>query len=385
MNIGDRVQVDIGSIAHGGHCVARHDGEVIFVRHAVPGEKVIVEITEKNSKIYRGNAIEIVEKSPHRREPVCQYAHSNGCGGCDFQHIAIDYQRELKKQIVNEQFYRIAKKDISCTMIDTAPHDGLHWRTRMEFTVSENRKLALYKSRSHDLVEISECAIADQRMNISEINNRTLPSGSKIDVAVSRSGKQYVAIENRENFDLVDEGIDMAMTVSPRTFWQSHVNAPRALTQAVLEDSSITSGDHVFDLYGGAGLFTSVIAPIVGPTGRVTLIELDKNAITDARRNFAQLQQVEVIENSVERALKKFVRADVVVLDPPRKGAGRDVVVAMTQLSPRTISYVSCDPASLARDSVYLEECGYQLAGVRAFDLFPMTQHVECVARFIPA
>ena len=385
MNIGDRVTVEIGPIAHGGHCVARHEGQVIFVRHAIPGERALVEITEKTSKFLRGNAIEIREKSPHRLTPVCTYARWDGCGGCDFQHIDLRYQRELKTQIIKEQFQRIAKKEISCPIEAVEPQDGLHWRTRMDFTVSENRKLALFKARSHDVIEIDSCAIADSRMNISEINSQKLPRGSNVDVAISRSGKQSIAIENRENFELIDEGIDQILSISPKSFWQSHINAPRTLVDAVANFSDIQAGDHVFDLYGGVGLFTSDAVKRVGVAGRVTLIELDAQAITDAHRNFAEYETVEIVESSVDRALKKYARADVIILDPPRSGAGKNVVEQIVKLTPRVITYVSCDPASLARDCAYFEERGYRMAAIRAFDLFPMTQHMECVARFIPA
>lgn len=385
MNIGDRVSVEIGPIAHGGHCVARHEGQVIFVRHAIPGERVLVEITEKTSKFLRGNAVEILESSPYRVQPLCTYARWDGCGGCDFQHIKLEYQRELKTQIIKEQFQRIAKKEISCPIEAVEPADGLHWRTRMDFTVSENRKLALFKARSHDVIEIDSCAIADSRMNINEINSQKLPRGSKVDVAISRSGKQSIAIENRENFELIDEGIDQILSISPQSFWQSHISAPRTLIDAVADFSDIQAGDHVFDLYGGVGLFTSDAVKRVGVAGRVTLIELDGQAITDAHRNFAEYDTVEIVENSVDRALKKYARADVIILDPPRSGAGKNVVEQIVKLTPRVITYVSCDPASLARDCAYFEERGYRMAAIRAFDLFPMTQHMECVARFIPA
>jgi tRNA/tmRNA/rRNA uracil-C5-methylase (TrmA/RlmC/RlmD family) len=222
-------------------------------------------------------------------------------------------------------------------------------------------------------------------MNISEINAQKLPRGSKVDVAISRSGKQSIAIENRENFELIDEGIDQVLSVSPQSFWQSHISAPRTLVDAVANFSDIQAGDHVFDLYGGVGLFTSDAVKRVGVAGRVTLIELDAQAITDAHRNFAEFETVEIVENSVERALKKYARADVIILDPPRSGAGKNVVEQIVKLTPRVITYVSCDPASLARDCAYFEERGYRMAAIRAFDLFPMTQHMECVARFIPA
>ena len=384
MNVGDRITVTVGGIAHGGHCVARHDGRVIFLRYAIPGEEVVAEITDVTSKFARGNAIEIIKAAPERVTPPCELAKPGGCGGCDFQHIEISAQRELKSAIVKEQFSRVAKKDVEVTVIGVAPLTGLGWRTRMDFTVNPDRKLALYGARSHNLIPVAKCLIADQRMNLDAINQMNLPVGAKVEVIISGSGKQSVAIEGSENFDLIEESVlENKFLISPTSFWQSHIQAPVELTKSVLADLQIKAGDHVFDLYGGVGLFTAALATEVTQTGRVTLIELDAGAVTDARRNFAENQIVEIVEGKVERSLSKFKRADLILLDPPRSGAGKDVVSAMVKLEPRTIVYVSCDPASLARDTTYLEASGYKLDRLQSYDLFPMTQHIECVARFI--
>jgi len=384
VNVGDRITVTVGGIAHGGHCVARHDGRVIFLRYAIPGEEVVAEITEVTSKFARGNAIEIIKAAPERVSPPCELAKPGGCGGCDFQHIEISAQRKLKSAIIKEQFSRVAKKDVEVTVIGVAPLTGLGWRTRMDFTVNPDRKLALYGARSHNLIPVAKCLIADERMNLDSINQMNLPVGAKVEVAISGSGKQSVAIEGIENFDLIEELVlENKFSVSPTSFWQSHIQSPAVLTKSILADLQIKAGDHVFDLYGGVGLFTAALATEVTQTGRVTLIEFDAGAVTDARRNFAENQIVEIVEGKVERSLSKFKRADLILLDPPRSGAGKDVVSAMIKLEPRTIVYVSCDPASLARDTTYLEASGYTLDRLQSYDLFPMTQHIECVARFI--
>ena len=383
MNVGDRITVTVGGIAHGGHCVARHDGRVIFLRYAIPGEEVVAEITDVTSKFARGNAIEIIKAAPERVSPPCELAKPGGCGGCDFQHIEISAQRKLKSAIVEEQFSRVAKKDVEVTVIGVAPLTGLGWRTRMDFTVNPDRKLALYGARSHNLIPVAKCLIADERMNLDSIYQMNLPIGAKVEVAISGSGKQSVAIEGSENFDLIEESVlENKFSISPTSFWQSHIQAPVELVKRVLADLQIKPGDHGFDLYGGVGLFTAAVATEVTQTGRVTLIELDAGAVTDARRNFAENQIVEIVEGKVERSLSKFKRADLILLDPPRSGAGKDVVSAMVKLEPRTIVYVSCDPASLARDTTYLEASGYKLDRLQSYDLFPMTQHIECVARF---
>ncbi|CAB4596904.1 unannotated protein [freshwater metagenome] len=384
MNVGDRITVTVGGIAHGGHCVARHDGRVIFLRYAIPGEEVIAEITDVTSKFARGLAIEILKASPDRVSAPCNLARPGGCGGCDFQHIEISAQRKLKSQIVKEQFSRVAKMEVDVEVIGVDPANGLGWRTRMDFTVNPERKVALYGARSHNLIPISKCLIADERMDLDSINQTKLPVGAKVEVAISHTGKQFVAIEGRENFDLIDEQVlNKNFSISPTSFWQSHIQAPEVLTNSVLGYLGVRAGDHVFDLYGGVGLFTAALATQVTDTGRVTLIELDAGAIIDAKRIFAENQIVEIVEGKVERSLSKFKRADLILLDPPRSGAGKDVVNAMAKLEPRAIVYVSCDPASLARDATYLDELGYKLDGIQSFDLFPMTQHIECVARFL--
>jgi len=384
VNVGDRITVTVGGIAHGGHCVARHDGRVIFLRYAIPGEEVIAEITDVTSKFARGLAIEILKASPDRVSAPCNLARPGGCGGCDFQHIEISAQRKLKSQIVKEQFSRVAKMEVDVEVIGVDPANGLGWRTRMDFTVNPERKVALYGARSHNLIPISKCLIADERMDLDSINQTKLPVGAKVEVAISQTGKQFVAIEGRENFDLIDEQVlNKNFSISPTSFWQSHIQAPEVLTNSVLGYLGVRAGDHVFDLYGGVGLFTAALATQVTDTGRVTLIELDAGAIIDAKRIFAEDQIVEIVEGKVERSLSKFKRADLILLDPPRSGAGKDVVNAMAKLEPRAIVYVSCDPASLARDATYLVDSGYKLDGIQSFDLFPMTQHIECVARFL--
>jgi tRNA/tmRNA/rRNA uracil-C5-methylase (TrmA/RlmC/RlmD family) len=383
MQIGDRYDVDVTAIAHGGHCIARHEGQVIFVRHAIPGERVTVEITDITRSFAHGNCVAVVDASPHRVKAPCKFATPQGCGGCDFQHIDLSHQRSLKSQIITEQFQRLAKMEISVEVEEVLP--TLHWRNRMEFTVSDNSRLGLFAARSAQIVEIDECMIASKEIDIQLINQRRLPKGKRVDVAITSSGSQEISIEGRENFALIKEKVgEVEFSLNPLSFWQSHTAAPELLSRVVRELSMAQAGDHIFDLYGGVGLFAAALLPEIGAGGRITIIESDDNAITDAKRNFASEERVEVVHGRVEKALKKFVAANLVVLDPPRSGAGASVIEAVVSLKPRAIVYVACDPASLARDTAYLKERGFALESIRAFDLFPMTAHMECVARFIP-
>ena len=383
MQIGDRVDVDVAAIAHGGHCIARHDGRVIFVRHAIPGEKVTVEITDVTKNFARGNCIAVISASPFRVEAPCRFANPHGCGGCDFQHIKPSHQRQLKREIITEQFQRLAKMHIDIEVEEVLP--VLHWRSRMEFTVSDNSRLGLFASRSSRIVEIDSCEIAHEKIDISAINQRRLPHGKRVDVAISNTGSNEVVIEGRENIALIKENVgNFEFTLNPISFWQSHRAAAELLSSVVKEFADIKPGEHVFDLYCGVGLFTAALLNHIGPGGRITSIESDDNAIIDARRNFADEDRVEIVHSRVEKTLSNYVAANVVVLDPPRAGAGAKVIDAIVALTPRSIVYVACDPASLARDSAYLKERGFTLEKIRAFDLFPMTAHMECVARFIP-
>jgi len=382
LEIGEKVEVDITAIAHGGHSIARHDGQVIFVRHAIPGERVKVLITELQKTFARGDCIEVITPSKERVAPRCKYSVPGGCGGCDFQHISTVEQRRLKSAVIREQFARLAKLSVDVEVEAVEPTFG--YRSRMEFTVSPDRKVALFKARSNELIEIEECSIADPAIDIKSLNARRLPVGKRVDVALGSDGKVSVAIEGRDNFELVHQRVGtFDFTLAPESFWQSHVNAPKVLVEAVLEMTDARAGDHIFDLYSGVGLFGAAFIDIVGKAGRVTMIEESPNAITDARRNFANYEMVEIRSARVERALGDYARADQIILDPPRTGAGAKALAAMANLSARGITYVACDPAALARDAGYLGDLGYRLEAIRAFDLFPMTHHVECVARFI--
>lgn len=339
-------------------------------------------ITELQKSFARGDCIEVIKPSSDRVTPRCKYSGPGGCGGCDFQHISAAGQRRLKALVIQEQFARLAKLSVDVEVEEVEPIFG--YRSRMEFTVSPGRKAALFKSRSNELIEIEECAIADPGIDIEALNSRRLPIGKRVDVALGSDGKVSIAIEGREDFELVRQRVgNFDFTLAPESFWQSHVSAPKVLVAAVLEMTDAKAGDHIFDLYSGVGLFGAAFLDVVGKTGRITMIEESQSAVTDARRNFANYEIVEIHSARVERALSDYARADQIILDPPRTGAGAKTLAAAVNLEPRGITYVACDPAALARDAGYLRDLGYRLDALRAFDLFPMTHHVECVARFI--
>ena len=390
--VGDIFEADIEKVAHGGHFIARHEGAVFFVRHAIPGERARIVITSTGSSFNRGDVVELLAPAPDRVVAPCEFAHPGGCGGCDFQHISLSRQRTLKAEVITEQFLRIAKKDLVVLVEEVS--QPLHWRTRSIATTSHNGKLGFYAARSHTVVPINNCLICVESMDMPGLVARNWKSDVRVEIAVSNTGERNIALAptrgegkarlTEGNQILHEKVAEKILEVSNNSFWQSHIDAPEVLTQVVLEFAELKSGDHVLDLYGGVGLFTSVMIDVVGDDGSIDLIEGSKSATTDAMRNFNDNPNVKIATGDVAKLLPRITSADVVVLDPPREGAGKNVVAEIVRLKPRAVVYVACDPAALARDTGYLLELGYSLVKIRAFDLFPMTHHVECVALYLP-
>lgn len=359
---GDRVEVRTGPVAHGGHVVARVPVEdssvVVFVRHALPDELVVVEITDVAKRYLRGDAVEVLEPSPDRVAAPCPLSGPGGCGGCDFQHVALPAQRRLKEAVVAEQLQRLAGLDLSVTVeeVPGAP-DGLHWRTRMQYVGLPGGGRGLRKNHSHDVVPVDECLIE--------------APGARVVLAGEPAVRGTVTETVRHrSFDVAADG-----------FWQVHPGAPEALLGAVMDLLAPLPGERAVDLYAGVGLFSAFLAEAVGPTGSVLSIEGDRRASDLAAANLADQRHVKVRAGRVDRVLRDLdTMADIVVLDPPREGARKQVVDAVVDLAPRAVAYVACDPAALARDVSYFAARGYRLTNLRAFDLFPMTHHVECVA-----
>jgi tRNA/tmRNA/rRNA uracil-C5-methylase (TrmA/RlmC/RlmD family) len=355
---GERFTVEVGPVAHGGHCVARladgpDQGRVVFVRHAIPGERVEVEVTEgtDGDRFWRADAVSVLRASPDRVSAPCPVAGPGLCGGCDFQHVKLSRQRRLKGDVVAEQLRRLAGIERHVT-VEAVPGDleGLRWRTRTRFARLPHGGTAMRKHRSHELVPVEDCLIATP--------GASEPSMLEVVEAAGRT----------HEFRVAGDG-----------FWQVHPGAPRVLVETVLAMLDPKPGERVLDLYAGVGLFTAFLADRAG-TGRVVAVEGHPGAARDAVANLPR--EVRVLTGDVGRVLRDRLDEpfDLVVLDPPREGARRAVVEQVVDRAPRAAAYVACDPAALARDVAVFAEHGYALTDLRAFDLFPMTHHVECVA-----
>jgi len=361
--VGQKVRATIEKVAHGGHFIARVDGAVLFVRHAIPGEEVTAVITDVTKKFVRADVLEVHQPSPDRVTPPCRYA--GRCGGCDFQHVAYQRQLQLKSDVIAEQFQRLAKMDIRVAV--EACGDPLGWRVRATATADKDGRLGFFAHRSHSVIPVDDCVVMHPSTQFSE-----------------RAEERYLPDE-KISISPVERSVDgKSFELSHDSFWQGHINAPHVLVNAVREMTRVKAGDHLLDLYGGVGLFAAALHPQIGAGGRIDIVEGSKSAAADAEKNFADEPHVHVHCGSVEKVISRFKRADVVLLDPPRDGAHKNALAGIMRCAPREILYISCDPAALARDSAILRDGGYMLEQIRAFDLFPMTHHIESIALYRP-
>ncbi len=398
--LGRRFEVEVGAVAHGGHCVARHEGRVVFVRHALPGEHVTVQVTEDRHTGYcRADAVEIHTEAAGRVPAPCPVAGPGKCGGCDWQHADPATQRELKATVLREQLIRLGGLDSDelpgDLTVEEIPGGALRWRTRTGFAVDRRGRIGLHPHRSHRVLPISDCPITVQPIIDARVLNRRWPGAGGLEVAADSAGRTSVRQLDRRGRirssggakRLREQAAGRAWQVTSGGFWQVHPGAADALVDAVRRAAGLEAGEKVLDLYAGVGLFGGCLAENVGPDGSVICIEANAEAVADAVVNLAPTTwasarighvDADLIRSEVARS-----KPDAVVLDPPRAGAGRVVCEALTESGARIV-YVACDPAALARDVATFRSAGYRLAGLRAFDLYPMTHHVEAVALLLP-
>ena len=386
--VGTEVELAIGPVGHGGFCVARHEGRVVFVRHALPGERVRAVVTEDRGGSYcRADAVAVLDGAAGRVAPPCPASGPGGCGGCDLQHVDRAVQRELKAKVVAEQLHRIAGLDIAVT-VEELPGGPLGWRTRTRLAVDAKGRPGFRAYRSHSVVPVAACPLAVPGSLEAVLARRWRP-GAELEVVADDAGQVHVAqlrpgrppSQVRGSGRIVRHAAGRRWELSAHGFWQVHPAAADALAALVADFAAAPRGGTAWDLYGGVGLFASVLAGQVGATGSVTVVDTSRRAATDGAAALADLAQVSFVTRRVERALAELPgQPDVVVLDPPRRGAGRPVAAAVAGRRPARIVHLACDPAALARDVAAYLEGGYRLLALRALDAFPMTHHVECVA-----
>ncbi|WP_028280081.1 TRAM domain-containing protein [Arthrobacter sp. H5] len=426
------LELSIGPPAHGGHCVARHDGRVVFVRHGVPGEVVKVKLTEYDdgARFWRGDVTEVLQASEDRVNHPWPLADAllaglrgaKPVGGAEFGHMTLDAQRRIKAAVFQEQLQRLAmiERDVTVEPVPDETEDGLGWRTRTGFAVAADGHLAMHAHRSDELIPVADMPLAVPGINALSLWLLDFSGVAAVEVAAGSAGDPPLVIltagrdvdraaitalaqsipeaavavldpdtgglERLRGRTWIRENVDgREYRVTGEGFWQIHRSAPAVLTGAVLEHLDLGPGVKAADLYAGAGLFTAPLADAVGDGGSVLTIEGSPRANKDARRNLHGLHQVDIVQGKVEKVLReRQPQLDVVVLDPPRAGAGGEAVKAITRTGARAVAYVSCDPASFARDVGYFRKAGWTLDSLRVVDLYPHTHHMESVAVLRP-
>jgi 23S rRNA (uracil1939-C5)-methyltransferase len=433
--------IELTDMAPTGEAIGRHDGLVIFVPYGLPGEQVEIEVVHQRRNFARGRLVQVLRPSDRRIAPPCPYfgPHAGACGGCEWQHADYAAQLEFKTRAVREQLVRIgrfAAPDVQPCLPSPRPY---HYRNHTQLVLSPQGRPGYYMAGSHDVVEIEQCPIAaeplndllrtglpggllrhpelraelrelhlragaassansSERMAVFELNRRhvkanELPRGlgtlvgrnsgdSAVSIAISGADGSSVTLAGRPYWRERVGAEDYS--VSPGAFFQVNTGTAGLLVAEVLAALALTGTEHVLDLYCGAGLFT---LPVSRRAASVLGVEASPQPSADARRNLAtrdHSDNAHILTADVGAALaRQDVREqhwDAVILDPPRAGVERDALERVIALRAGKLVYVSCDPATLARDARLLNESGYTLGRVQPLDMFPQTHHVESVA-----
>ncbi|MEK7323723.1 MAG: class I SAM-dependent RNA methyltransferase [Chloroflexota bacterium] len=408
------LDLTLTSPSNGPDAIGRHEGRAIFVPFAIPGETARVEIVEEKPTFARARLLEVLSPSPDRVAPACK--HFGTCGGCHFQHMRYEAQLKWKRQIVIDQLARIGGLE-SPNVLDTISSlDPFHYRNHIQFSQTSDGKLgfiSVQPAREASVVPISECHIARpeimelfgeidiEKLDVDRIGVRVGAQGETMLVFESETGEPpdveldlpiSVATVNKDGEafamiggdTLIHEVLGRPFRVSPGSFFQVNTAQAETLVKLVLEALNLQGGETVLDLYSGVGLFSAFIAPKVN---RLIGVESFPPAVRDAEANLDEFDNVELYESPVELALDHLVTLSAgachrVLLDPPRAGCDKQVIQHLLTLAAPRLVYVSCDPATLARDAKRLIAGGYRLTSAQPLDMFPQTHHIETVAIF---
>ncbi len=390
-----------GAAANGGSCVARYEGRVVFVRYALPAETVRVRITGagKRGSYWNAEVVEVLEPAADRVESLCPIAGVDGAGCCDLAFADPAAARRYKGAVVANQLARLGgyhwRDEQEAIARPVGDLGATGWRTRVRLSTSAGGRAGFHRYHSSELVHRLECAQLPPSM-LAGVADRRWPADSHVHVAIDDDGDRHVVVAGTRG-DLARGGIrtivaegryeavqrvgGQSWRVPVTAFWQAHRDAPGLYSSLVAEWAQLEEGMTAWDLYGGSGVFAAALAQAVGDTGRVLTVDTSRGASRSARAALSDLGCVSVLTDSVRRALARQTRgADVAVLDPPRAGAGREVIDLLAAANVSRIVHIGCEAASFARDIGLYRGHGYAVEQLEAFDSFPLTHHVECIA-----
>jgi tRNA/tmRNA/rRNA uracil-C5-methylase (TrmA/RlmC/RlmD family) len=390
------LELEIEKVAHGGIFVARHEGRVVFVSHTAPGEKVKAKVFEdKGGSFCRAETVEVLSPSANRVTHIWKEADRLGAGGAEFGHLALEYQRTLKTDVLEESLSRMAGIS-QRVQVMPVPGDettnGLGYRTRVQLHVSAEGVAGPYQERTHNVVPVKSLPLAVSEINELGIHLKNWQDVKRIEIATASTGGVQWFIDKKLKGDkkLTERAVGRSFRISSGGFWQVHRGAAELLAAEVIELSEgLDPEANNLDLYGGVGLFSGALATKFGKKLNITTVESSKVATSDASANLVDLAKHKAVAAPVEGFLRLQIKQGLelegatVILDPPRAGAGKTVVDQLVFLEPKKIIYVACDPVSLARDLKAFLSSGYRLAEVRSYDLFPHTHHFETIASLV--
>jgi tRNA/tmRNA/rRNA uracil-C5-methylase (TrmA/RlmC/RlmD family) len=405
MDTQERQDIAVTGVAAGGEGVGRlEDGRAVFVRGALPGERVRVAVMEERNRFARAEIVQVLEAAPARVAPPCPQVAA-GCGGCDWQHVAPSAQRELKAQIVADALRRIGRI-AELPEIDLGPDlPSEGWRTTVRAVIDEKGRAGFRLHHSHDSLAVGAGGCLVAHPLVDEVLREGLfpPPVREVTIrAGAATGERLVLCAPRVGDSRVPAGVPLvgadelagghrawihdvvagrSWRISAESFFQGRPDGAEALVDAVIGvlGDSVRPGVSVVDLYAGVGLFAGVLGERTG--GRVVAVESNRSAVADARINLADLDGARIVRSDVRRWGPSA--ADVVVADPARQGLGAEVVPRIADTGASALALVSCDPGALGRDAGLLAAAGWELTSVRLVDLFPHTAHVEVVTGWI--
>lgn len=399
-------QLHLTAMAHGGEAIGRHEGKVVFVPYAIPGEEVLVEVVEERRRYARARPVEILSPSPHRIEPPCP--HFGHCGGCHWQHIAYQAQLDYKRRILCDQLARIGGLPEAAVRPTIPSPSPWHYRNHIQFSVAEDGGLGFRAARSHRVVPIGECHILHPLLEeLLVALDLELPGLRRLSLRAGvNTGDRMVIFETEDDEPpaleadmpvscvlllsdgtpvnlvgsnhIVEEVAGRRFRISAVSFFQVNTPVAERLIELAADYLDLRGDEVLLDAYCGVGTFGLSLAERVG---QVIGIEENPFAVADANFNAGELENVTLIEGRVEDVLPDLEeRIDAAILDPPRVGCEPEALQALAELGPQRIVYVSCDPATLARDVRRLGDAGYVLVEAQPIDMFPQTYHLESVA-----
>ena len=384
MQIKDRVIIKIESIAFGGEGVGRIHNFVVFVPFAAPDDELEIEITQLKKNFFRGKILKIIKPSPTRVNPLCRYYEN--CGGCCYQHLKYEHQLEIKKKQVEEAFWKIGKMASPPVLEPIAAPKVYHYRGKAQYHAesgSRGWKIGFLDISGGELVDIERCEIMEETINekmrllrenkqLRRNTDAQLTIWSDFFVDQTSKKESIIRVVKGKNFLVPRDG-----------FFQANLYLTDQLVDEVCRLAATNEINTLVDAYCGSGLFSIFLSSCAK---NVIGIEISEKSVKYAKINAenAGVKNVKFIYGDIENVLRrKFLplgdKIDLIVLDPPRIGCEKTVLKTMVALQPQKIIYISCNPATQARDVKYLNECGYDLQSLLPVDMFPQTEHIEVV------